>query len=295
VDAGASAPPAPNAAGSPIPQRGPVLVVGCGVVGASAAAGWSAAGREVWGYDRRDLTPLVERGWLARQVPMEALDASLPDATVVLLALPVSGILAALRRLPFRAGQLVTDAGSVKVAVMAAAASLPAGVDFVGGHPMAGSEASGYEAARADLFVGVTWALAGADEPSARVASLVAELGATPLLCDAAEHDRVVALTSHLPQLLATALAAELESRGERLASALLGAGGRSFLRLAGSSLEVWRDVLDHNRDEVDRALAAVAARAGQPVAALTEEFELARRFAARLALSSKPAKPAGA
>jgi len=295
VDAGASAPRAPNAAGGPIAQRGPILVLGCGVVGASAAAGWSVAGHEVWGYDRRDLTPLVERGWLARQVPAEALDASLAEAAVVLLALPVSGILAALRRLPFRAGQLVTDAGSVKAAVMAAAASLPAGVDFVGGHPMAGSEASGYEAARADLFAGATWALAGADEPAARVALLVAELGATPLLCDAAEHDRVVALTSHLPQLLATALAAELESRGEPLATALLGPGGRSSLRLAGSSLEVWRDVLDHNRDEVDRALAAVAARAGQPVAALAEEFELARRFAARLAPSSKPAKPAGA
>ncbi len=280
MDAGASAPPAPNAAGGP---RRPILVLGCGVVGASAAAGWSAAGHQVWGYDRRDLQPLVERGWLARQVPVEALDASLAEAAVVLLALPVSGILAALRRLPFRAGQLVTDAGSVKTAVMAAAAALPDGVDFVGGHPMAGSEESGYEAARADLFAGATWALVGAEGPVARVAALVAELGAVPLPCDAAEHDRVVALTSHLPQLLATALAAELESRGEPLAAALLGPGGRSFLRLAGSSLEVWRDVLDHNRDEVDRALAAVAARSGQPVAALAEEFELARRFATRL------------
>lgn len=266
--------------------EGPILVFGCGLIGASAAAGWSAAGYEVWGYDRRDLAPLVERGWIAHQVSVEALDSSLPEAAVVLLALPVSGILAALRRLPFRAGQLVTDAGSVKAPVIEAAAALPAGVDFVGGHPMAGSEESGYEAARPDLFAGATWALvrSGVDEGArslARVAALVRALGAEPLVCDAAAHDRVVALTSHLPQLLATALAAELESRDEPLAAALLGPGGRAFLRLAGSSFDVWRDVLDHNAEEVERALAAVAARAGQPVAALAEEFALARRFAA--------------
>ena len=262
---------------------GPILVLGCGVVGASAAAGWSAAGRVVWGYDRRDLAPIVARGWIARQVTAESLDASLADAAVVLLALPVSGILAALRRLPFRAGQLVTDVGSVKGAVMEAARALPAGVAFVGGHPMAGSEESGHEAARPDLFAGATWALVGDDEPAERVVSLVTELGAVPLRCAAADHDRVVALTSHLPQLLATALAAELESRDEPLADALLGPGGRAFLRLAGSSFEVWRDVLDHNRDEVERALAAVSARGGQPVEALAEEFGLAHRFAGAL------------
>jgi prephenate dehydrogenase len=123
----------------------------------------------------------------------------------------------------------------------------------------------------------------GDDEPAAREASLVAELGAVPLRCDAAEHDRVVALTSHLPQLLATALAAELQSRDEPLAAALLGPGGRAFLRLAGSSFEIWRDVLDANGEEIERSLAAVAARAGQPVEAMAEEFALARAFAARL------------
>jgi prephenate dehydrogenase len=273
----------------------PILVVGCGLIGASASAGWSAAGHAVWGYDRRDLRPLVERGWLARQVPAAALDEMLGEAAVVLLALPVAGILAALRRLPFRPGQLVTDAGSVKAVVMSAAGALAADVDFVGGHPMAGSEESGYEAARPDLFAGATWALVSSAAASAvegggehhgsareRVAALVRALGAEPLACDAAAHDRVVALTSHLPQLLATAVAAELEIGGEPLAPALLGPGGRAFLRLAGSSFDVWRDVFEHNREEVERALAAVAVRAGQPVQALAEEFALARRFAAR-------------
>lgn len=268
------------------PGSGPILVLGCGLVGASAAAGWTAAGHEVWGHDRRDLTPLVERGWIARQVPIE----SLTEAGVVLLALPVGGILAALRRLPFRAGQLVTDAGSVKGAVMAAAAALPPGVRFVGGHPMAGEARGGFEAARHDLFRGAAWALvprrAGGEDggPDAEaVAALARELGATPVPCAADEHDRVVALTSHLPQLLATAVAAELEARGESLAAALVGPGGRAFLRLAGSGFEVWRDILEHNRAEVERALEAVRGRAAQAPHALEDDFAAARRFAQRL------------
>jgi len=258
---------------------GPIAVFGCGLVGASAAAGWSASGHEVWGSDRRDLGPLVARGWIARQVPVEALE----EAAVVVLALPVGGIVAALRRLPWRAGQLLTDVGSVKGAVMTAAAALPDGVSFVGGHPFAGSEASGYEAARPDLFAGASWALVGDGDPLARVASLVRNLGALPVTCGAAEHDRVVALTSHLPQLLATAVAAELENRADPLATALLGPAGRDFLRLAGSSFTVWRDILDQNRPELERALAAVTARASQPAGALEGEFELARALAARL------------
>jgi prephenate dehydrogenase len=216
------------------------------------------------------------------------LDAALGGAAVVVLALPVGGILSALRRLPFRAGQLVTDVGSVKAPVVAAASALPPGVDFVGGHPMAGSDESGYEAARADLFAGAPWALVGAGQPCQRVAALVRELGAEPVPCAAEAHDRVVALTSHLPQLLATALAAELAERDEPLARVLLGPGGRGFLRLAGSSFEVWRDVLAGNGEEVERALAAVAARAGQPLAALEEEFALAARFARALGVRTR-------
>jgi prephenate dehydrogenase len=267
------------------PPAGPLLVVGCGLVGASAAAGWSAAGREVWGYDRRDLGPLVERGWLRRQVPL----AELREAAFVVLALPVGGILGAIRRLPFRAGQLVTDVGGVKAPVMEAARALPAGVAFVGGHPMAGSERGGYEAARPDLFAGAAWALVGEEPARGQVAALVTALGARPLPCDGAEHDRAVALTSHLPQLLATAIAAELEERGDTLAAALVGPGGRGLLRLAASPWDAWRDVVELNRAEVERALEAVRGRAGAPAQSLGEDFATAARFAARLRAAGDP------
>lgn len=305
---------------------GPVLVLGCGLIGGSVAAGLSEAGMEVWGADRRDLGPLVERGWLARQVPVERVG----EAAVVLLALPPSGVLGALARLPFRPGQVVTDTASVKAPVARAAARLPAGVAFVGGHPMAGDTGSGWEAARSDLFRGAAWALlpvrrhapapgpgrGRAAEPAAntperaraRVEALVRRLGAEPFTVEPERHDRIVALTSHLPQLLAVALAAELGALDRRegddpgpaagdsgagarpgspdpAVAALLGPGGRGLLRLAESPYELWRDIFALNRDEVARALSTVAARAGLPPDALEDEFTRARETARRLGL----------
>lgn len=264
----------PGGAGFP---RGPVGILGCGLIGASLAAALSQLEMEVWGADRRDLAPLVERGWIARQVEAD----ELLDAELVVLALPPAGIRGALARLPFRSGQLVTDTGSVKVAVEEAARRLPRGVRFVGGHPMAGGTGSGFEVARPDLFRGSVWVLSStaAWEDRQQLAGLVRRLGADPLVCAPERHDRLVALTSHLPQLFSTALAAELESVDDPLVQRLLGPGGRDFLRLARSSYDLWREILTANRDEVFRAFQAVAARAGQPPEVLEGEFEAARKL----------------
>lgn len=258
---------------------GPVAVFGCGLIGASVAAGLSRAGETVWGCDRRDLAPLVERGWIVRQVPPERL----ADAEVVVLALPPSQVAGALRRFPFRAGQLVTDTASVKGSILEAADDLAPGVSFVGGHPMAGGTGNGFEAARPDLFDGAVWVLCprrgGEPDALARAEALVDRLGAEPVRCEAAHHDRLVALTSHVPQLLSTALAAELAATGDPLANRLLGPGGRGFLRLAGSPYELWREILAANREAVAAALAAVSGRAAQPVEAMEDDFRAGRRL----------------
>lgn len=277
----------------------PVLVLGCGLIGGSVAAGLSESGVEVWGADRRDLAPLVDRGWLARQVPVERIG----EAALVVLAVPPSGVLGGLARLPFRPGQVVTDTASVKAPVVRAAERLPAGVAFVGGHPMTGGTGSGWEAARPDLFRGAAWALSpvesrieappgrtpGAPEDArGRVEALVRRLGAEPVAVEAERHDRIVALTSHLPHLLAVALASEigaLDGADDGAVAALLGPGGRGLLRLAESPYELWCDILALNRDEVARALASVAARAGLPPDALEEEFTRARETARELGL----------
>lgn len=252
-------------------------ILGCGLVGASLAAALSHLEMEVWGADRRDLAPLVERGWIARQVEAD----DLRDAGLVVLALPPSGIRGALARLPWRPGQLVTDTGSVKVAVEEAARRLPEGVRFVGGHPMAGGTGSGFEVARPDLFRGSVWVLSStaAWEDRQLLAGLVRRLGADPVVCAPERHDRLVALTSHLPQLVSTALAAELDSVDDPLVERLLGPGGRDFLRLARSSYDLWREILVSNREEVFRAFQAVVARASQPPEALEAEFEAARKL----------------
>jgi len=272
-----------------VPQ--PVAILGCGLVGASLAADWSAAGVEVWGSDRHDLGRLVERGWLARQVTIEELAGA---AAVVVLALPVPAIVGALRRLPFSPGQLVTDTGGVKRSVLAAADRLPPSVGFVGGHPMAGGTGSGPSDAAPGRFRGAAWALVprpsagrptpGADAAAEAAAAALAHLaGAEAIRCAAADHDRIVALTSHLPQLLATALAAELAGEPGELAARLVGPGGRGLLRLAASPHGPWQGILEGNRDEILRALAAVTGRAEQPPAALAEDFAAAARYWRRL------------
>ena len=254
-----------------------IAVLGCGLVGASVAGALSAAGHPVVGADRRDLTPLVERGWITRQVEPEGV----AEADVAFLALPPAGVIGALRRLPFRSGQVVTDVASVQGPVEEAAESLAEGVRFVAGHPMAGGTGSSFEAARPDLFQGAVWVLSEGGDRRARevVEALVRRMGAEPLVVEAARHDRIVALTSHLPQLLSTALAAEMESVDDPLVRELLGPGGRDFLRLARSPYGFWKDVFALNEEAVGRALSAVTSRAGQTAQGLEEEFAAARRF----------------
>jgi prephenate dehydrogenase len=267
---------------------GPIAVFGCGLVGASLAAAWSGAGCEVWGCDRRDLQPLRRRGWIARQVKAD----ELREAAVVVLALPPAAVVAALERFPFRPGQLVTDTSSVKSPAAAAARRLPAGVEFIGGHPLAGGTGSGFEGARADLVRGAVWVLlpGGSRRARARLEALVRLAGAEPVACGAERHDRIVALTSHLPQLLSTVLAAELAALDDPLAARLLGPGGAEFLRLAASPADLWREILCANRDAVASALAAVTARAAAPPETLDEDFRAGAELLAKARRAGRPA-----
>lgn len=211
-------------------------------------------------------------------------DEAAARADVLVLAQPISGILSALRSLGAVRG-FVTDVGSTKARVVAAASHLP---NFVGGHPMAGKEARGVSAADADLFRGRTWVLTPTgDLSSSGVAwrKALETIGARVIVLDPAEHDRLVALSSHLPQLLSTALASALaDTEAHRTA----GPGLQDMTRLALSSYEIWQDILATNEPEVraalDQAIAAltdVRSRLGE--ASLGATFERARGFAERL------------
>jgi len=238
-----------------------VAVVGLGLVGGSLARALTRAGYTVVGVDRPEV---LRRARRARAVARTAatVERATRDADVVVLAAGPATNLRLLRRVARAApGALVTDVGSVKGPIARAAASLRLR-RFVGGHPMAGNEGSGFAASDADLFRGRTWVLtpvAAAASDIARIRRLVKAVGARPRTLTPAQHDRAVAFLSHVPQVLAWALRdAARSDRVTTRQATIAGPGFRDMTRLARSPRSLWREILAQNRREVARALAAV-------------------------------------
>lgn len=157
---------------------------------------------------------------------------------------------------------ILTDVVSLKEPVLEEAQVQGLGPVFVGGHPMAGGEATGFGAGRADLYRGArTWIVPGkADEGAvSQVEGLWSLLGAKTERIGAREHDELMALVSHLPQLLSSALGAVLSDAG--VERSLLGPGGRDMTRLAGSDQEMWLDLLRSAPEVLQDAVRAVEGR----------------------------------
>ena len=239
-----------------------LAVIGTGLMGASVALGAKRAGISwVVGFDADD-------GALAQAVARGAIDescASITDAVreadLAVVAVPVTEASAAVSTVLSAApgGCTVTDVSSTKSSVCAAAAGSPR---FVGGHPVCGSEASGAEHASGELFEGATWfltPLADTDPASYRLLhAFVSALGATPVAIGPQAHDRLVALTSHLPHALANLVANQAGAARIDGHDPLAAAGGslRDVTRVAGANPRVWLDIFLDNRDEVLAALA---------------------------------------
>src|SRR5262249_39165438 len=149
-------------------------------------------------------------------------------------------------------GTLITDAGSTKVEILARAARRIRRGRFVGGHPMAGKQSRGVAEAEAALFRGRPDVLTAAGE---ELDGWIKRMGARAVILDAAEHDRLVALTSHLPQLISTALAASIAA--EPGAARVAGPAAIDLTRLAMSPYEIWRDIFATNSAAIDSALGA--------------------------------------
>jgi len=252
------------------PQIPVLAVVGVGLIGGSAALALRQAGRvgRVLGVGRNAQS-------LARAQALGLIDdvatpaQAAAQADVVLLATPVGsvgGMLAQLRP-HLRDGTLLTDAGSTKAEVVAAArTALGERIgQFVPGHPIAGAERTGPEAADASLYRHRTVILTPLPEnrPAevARVRDLWQACGARVIDMDADAHDRVLASVSHMPHLLAAAYMAQVASADDAAARlALAGTGFRDFTRIAAGSPEMWRDIFLSNRDALRAELAAVRA-----------------------------------
>jgi prephenate dehydrogenase len=234
-------------------------IVGLGLMGGSLARDLSARGVRVLGWDRDGSTVAraMEAGAVAGPLRGEAVD-------VLVLAVPVLDALNALAgwTAQVRGVRLITDLGSTKAAIVARAEALGVGDRFVGAHPLAGGERCGWGASRTGLYEGARVYLTPAPSCAEGVVSLAhalwAGLGARTETVDAAEHDRRLAWSSHLPQAVSSALAAALAGAG--VPREALGPGGRDVTRLAGSSPELWAQVAADNRANLAPALAAVEA-----------------------------------
>lgn len=194
--------------------------------------------------------------------PVKAMRA----AEMVVLAVPPRPTLDLIGRLApdLEPGALLTDVCSVKVPVVDRAREVGLGSRFAGSHPLAGTHATGFAAARPDrlrgcvVYVSETGAPDGDRAARAVMGFWTEVVDAAPILIEPAAHDRQLAWTSHLPQVVASALAKALGDRG--LGGVSFGPGARDTTRLAGSSPEMWVDILLYNRAALEPALDATAA-----------------------------------
>ncbi|MEO8262259.1 MAG: prephenate dehydrogenase [Pseudolysinimonas sp.] len=248
-----------------------VRIVGSGLLGASIGLGLRARGVDVIVEDASPSARNLAIAYGAGRAP-SAEDA--PGLIVVAVPPDVTAdvVAAELDRYP---DALVTDVASVKVAPLEELRARGADLSrYLGTHPMAGRERGGAVSARADLFIGRPWILAGHDaityRRAAAIEHLILDLGAVPIEMDAADHDRSVALVSHAPQLVASMLASRLRD-GSGAALGLAGQGLRDTTRIASSDPALWVQILGANaaavaevlrplRDDLDAVLAALDA-----------------------------------
>ncbi len=248
---------------------GRLVVVGVGLLGGSVALAARASGvaREIVGVgrDRQRLEGPLRAGLVDRIATDVA--AGVDGADCVVLAATVGANERLLESIWARvpAGALLTDVGSTKRRIVTAAERLAAGrpLAFLGSHPMAGSEKSGWQVARADLFRGATVIVTPTDATEPRaikgVSALWEALGARVSALDPETHDRTVAAISHLPHVVAWALV-DAVGRFEPGALAFAARGFKDTTRIAASDPPMWRDVLLDNADAIRASLGAFRA-----------------------------------
>jgi prephenate dehydrogenase len=240
-----------------------VTVIGVGLIGGSICSALSRKGIEVRGVSSsRSLRRARDMGIIDRGYDYDHIDESLRGVQVVFVCTPLLDIG---KRLPCifehaERGTIITDVGSTKAIICRKAEEAAVkGVYFLGGHPMAGSERRGVNHANPYLFYDAVWVLTPLkDTPRKvlnRLSSLITDFGAKVMVLDPELHDRVAANVSHLPQLLAVSLLNHLAQKDDDLYRNLAAGGFRDMTRIASSSYSVWRDIIQTNSAEIEKAL----------------------------------------
>jgi prephenate dehydrogenase len=252
-----------------------IAVLGVGLIGGSIGLAARADGHEVVGYDRdRDvLAEAAERG--AVNSAAESPDQAVAGAAAAFACAPV-GALPGLVRDALAAAPddcVVTDVGSTKRALAAA-------IDderFIGGHPVAGLEVAGVQHARGDLFRGASWYLTPGPRSSGilfeRLHGLLVSFGALPAAIDPESHDRLLAIVSHLPHVLANVLVAQAARTSSREDEPLprVGPSFRDATRVAGANSAIWTDIYVQNAEAIADAVDTAATRLAELARTLRE------------------------
>lgn len=270
-----------------------VAIAGVGLIGGSFGLALRKAGftGEILGISSpRTIAAAQKVGAISGPC---SFDDALQSADLIYLAQPIDVILRTVESFRTRVRQdcLITDAGSTKYLIVDRAVRLLPPGTFLGGHPMAGKERRGVEHADANLFAGKPYVLTPQAVETAQQAEFkewLRRIGADIQEMDAREHDATVALTSHLPQLLSTTLASVLGNSPNPFVTKIFGSGLLDMTRLALSSADIWKSVIDSNRDEIAKALDAYVAaldavRQNLKADGAVAGFEAGQQFAERI------------
>lgn len=229
-----------------------IVVIGAGLIGTSIALGAKRAGAEV---------QLFDEDGRAQNLANDLVESvEIADPTIVVIATPTSALVGAINRYKnLYPKSTFIDIGSTKTKVQVEVQTdKELSARFCPTHPMAGRELDGAEAAQSDLFVGKSWIITPLAETSgesiALVKELIEKLGARVIAMSPEDHDAAVASISHLPQIISSLLAAQLEGKSPEFL-ALAGSGVMDTTRIAGSNPDLWREILYLNRNAIQPLL----------------------------------------
>ena len=251
-------------------------MIGVGLIGGSIGLAARGAGWEVVGVDE---PRVLERAQASGAIGRSSTLKEVRGADLVVLAAPISRVATLVEDLA-PTDALTTDVASAKGAIVRAAER--AGLRFVGGHPMAGSQLSGVANARADLFRGARYFLTPTDrtdpEDYRKVSVFVRELGAIPTAVEPEKHDLLMAALSHLPHVMAAALL-KVASDISPEALSFAGPSFRDLTRVGASNPALWSDILAENAPALGEALGAFAGAMAQLGSEIQDKQSMKRRF----------------
>ena len=262
-----------------------IAIAGLGLIGGSIAL----AARQHWptalviGLDRSEV---LEKAMLLHAIDIAASDpVVISEADLIILAAPIEANITLLGELEAHVVRpaVVTDVGSTKRTMVDAARQLPNRFSFVGGHPLGGAPRSGIEHARPDLFVDRPWVFTpeggATSKPLEDLCDFVRALGAKPHVMSPLEHDRQLAMISHLPQLTVSALMHVVGTGAGVAGLKLTGRGFFDTTRLASSPADVWQDICRSNADQIRTAIDVLITQLESMQRGLEKDDDIVRTF----------------